>query len=215
LTRALRSTTGLAVVVAGVLGGGAVLNAIPASAASRHHHRDHRRHHQHGRRHRARAGRCRNADTPAGQGTDSELRAAVVCLVNKQRAAHGLPALRASGRLDRSAQDWTDTMVASDEFGHGDPGARVSAVGFDWSTVGENIATGFATPRRVVAAWMASQGHCQNILDPIYASVGTGVNKGEVRGFASGPGTWTQDFGLPMGRHAPSRNWGPSNGCPY
>ncbi len=94
-------------------------------------------------------------------------------------------------------------------------GARVSAVGFRWSTVGENIATGFATPRRVVAAWMASQGHCQNILDPIYTNVGTGVNRGRVSGFASRPGTWTQDFGLAMGRRAPSHNWGPSNACPY
>ncbi len=152
---------------------------------------------------------------PVSRGNDAELRAAVLCLVNKARGAHGLPPLGASSRLDRSAQSWTNTMVGSGQFGHGDPGARVSAVGYHWSTVGENIASGFATPRRVVAAWMASQGHCYNILDPVFTNVGTGVNKGEVRGVASRPGTWTQDFGLQMGRRAPSGNWGPANGCPY
>ena len=104
-------------------------------------------------------------------------------------------------------------MVALDSFTEGDPGARISAVGFNWSTVGENIATGYRTPSRVVAAWLASAPHCQNILDPIYTDVGTGVNKSAIGGGRSG--TWTQDFGLPMGRRAPSHDWAPAEHCPY
>jgi len=36
-----------------------------------------------------------------------------------------------------------------------------------------------------------------------------------VSGYASGPATWTQDFALPLGQSAPSRNWAPAHGCPY
>jgi hypothetical protein len=62
---------------------------------------------------------------------------------------------------------------------------------------------------------MASTGHCQNILNPTYRNVGTGVSAGTVRGFATGPGTWTQDFALGMNSSPPSNNFGPANGCPY
>jgi threonine dehydrogenase-like Zn-dependent dehydrogenase len=82
----------------------------------------------------------------------------------------------------------------------------MSAAGFHWSFAGENIATGFSTPAQVVRGWMASTGHCQNILNPSFADVGTGVTPHPVSGFASGPSTWTQDFGLWMGHGAPSHD---------
>ena len=62
---------------------------------------------------------------------------------------------------------------------------------------------------------MASTDHCRNILDPTYADIGTGVNAHAVGNFASGPSTWTQDFGLWVGHNSPSNNHGPQNGCPY
>lgn len=161
-------------------------------------------------------GACAGADTPALLGSTQALRDAVLCLINKQRAAHHLPQLRESTLLDRSAQSWTNAMVNEDFFSHGsDFAARISAVGFDWSQAGENIATGFPTPDDVVAAWMASKDHCENILSPAYSYVGTGVDRRAVRGWASGPATWTQDFALPMGRSLPSGSWGPAAGCPY
>jgi uncharacterized protein YkwD len=160
-------------------------------------------------------GGCANGNAPATRLAAADLRAAVVCLANEQRAARGLPPLRQSGKLDQSAQRWTDAMVARGSFDHGRVGARVSAAGLNWSTVGENIATGFETPREVVGAWMTSAGHCHNILDPIYADVGIGVSPAFIHGYANRPGTWTQDFALPSGHRAPSRDWGPANGCPY
>ena len=107
-------------------------------------------------------------------------------------------------------------MVATHSFTHGTNfAARISAAGFKWSSAGENIATGFMTPRQVVNGWMASTGHCENILSPTYRDVGTGVNRHAVGGYASGPATWTQDFALPMGSSAPSRRFGPMDRCPY
>jgi uncharacterized protein YkwD len=144
------------------------------------------------------------------------MRSAVVCLINYQRASRRLPALHADHRLNDSAQGWSNWMVANHNFTHGaDFAARITAAGFRWSAAAENIATGYRTPRRVVDGWMASAGHCENILNPTFRNVGTGVNPHPVAGFASGPATWTQDFGLPLGRSAPSHDWAPAKRCPY
>ncbi len=159
---------------------------------------------------------CRNATTPIANGGHLQMRNAVVCLINRQRRARGLPGLRASSQLDRSAQGWTNAMVSQSDFTHGtDFSARISAVGFEWSNAGENIATGFQTPASVVAAWMASTGHCQNILSPTFREVGTGVSDRSIAGASTLRGTWTQDFGLLMNQHPASGDWGPADGCPY
>jgi uncharacterized protein YkwD len=164
----------------------------------------------------ARGRGCAGSRTTIASASRAELQRAVVCLINRERDNRGLPALRENSRLNRSAQGWTDVMVTHRDFSHGaDFAARISAVGFDWSNVGENIATGYASPVAVVKAWMASTGHCQNILNPVYRYVGTGVSGDSIAGYSTLAGTWTQDFGLLMGQHAASGNWGPAEGCPY
>jgi uncharacterized protein YkwD len=158
---------------------------------------------------------CAHAHAPVGATSRHRLQIAVVCLVNQQRTRRHLPRLRTSQRLNRSAQGWTDTMVRGNNFSHGsDFAARISAVGFKWSMAGENIASGYDTPASVVRAWMGSAGHCENILSPSFADLGTGVSRRGVAGSGSA-GTWTQDFALPMGRHRPSHRSGPAHGCPY
>jgi uncharacterized protein YkwD len=207
--RALRLRRRAPTALIGVLA--AVLGASPALAKSHHHRRHH--HRRHHRRHATRA--CDNANTPVGATSREATKTAVVCLINKQRTARGLPALRESGLLDRSAQAWTDTMVSTGSFTHGANFAgRISATGFAWSSAGENIATGFLTPWGVVNAWMGSTGHCQNILNPTYTNVGTGVVH-RVVGVRGNGATWTQDFALTARRRAPSHNFAPADGCPY
>jgi uncharacterized protein YkwD len=175
---------------------------VPATASARRHTRS--------------THACQNTDTPVRRAPVHAMRAAVLCLVNQQRAARGLPGLHASPLLNRSAQGWSDSMVRGDFFSHGSNfAARIDAVGFRWSSAGENIATGFRTPRRVVNAWMHSTGHCQNILNPTFRDVGTGVDAAGVKAYGGTPGTWTQDFALPMGQRALSGNWTPAHGCPH
>jgi uncharacterized protein YkwD len=165
---------------------------------------------------RARASQqCPDANVPVMGASASVLRSGVVCLINQERELRGLPALRTSARLNAVAQRHTQTMVASGVFSHGaDFTLRFTDGGYDWRAAGENIATGYATPRTVVAAWMASLGHCRNILSPVFRDVGTGVSPGSV-GADIGPGTWTEDFGLSMKQSSPSGNTGPESGCPY
>ena len=165
---------------------------------------------------RARTRGCADASTTIAHASRAQLQRAVVCLINQQRHRRRLPGLRENSRLNRSAQGWTNVMVTHRDFSHGaDFSSRISAVGFDWSNAGENIATGYATPVAVVKAWMASKGHCQNILNPQYREVGTGVSNESIAGYSTLAGTWTQDFALLMGQHAASGNWGPAEGCPY
>ncbi len=160
------------------------------------------------------AGKCANWNTPASRASKPAIRAAIVCLINKQRTHHGLPELRENRRLDHSAQNWTDRMVRSGTFTHGaDFAGRLSAAGYNWGAAGENIASGFTTPWGVMRGWMASTDHCQNILSPSFSDVGVGVNTHRLGIY--GPSTWTQDFGLLIGRHAPSSDRGPQRGCPY
>jgi uncharacterized protein YkwD len=183
----------------------AALPALPTNANARH------------RRQRLRRQRspCTYADTPAGMASRAAIKRAVVCLINRQRIERGLPRLRESRRLDRAAQGWTNAMVATGSFSHGfDPAARISSVGFAWRAAGENIATGFLTPRAVVDAWMASVDHCHNILSPLYSNVGTGVVRRVIRSGNWGA-TWTQDFALPARRRPPSEDWVAADSCPY
>ena len=161
-------------------------------------------------------GGCAYANLSASSAPLSEMRAAVVCLINDQRAIQGLPPLQVSAELNNSAQNWNQWMVSTGNFTHGtDFAARISAVGYDWQTAGENIATGFATPQQVVNAWMASPDHCRNILDPSFRNIGTGVTSAAVGTWATQPSTWTNDFGLEMTQNPPSGNTAAQNGCPY
>ena len=155
---------------------------------------------------------CPNiTDTPT-KAPLATIKDAVVCLVNLERVTDGLPALRQDKRLNRSAQGWSKTMVRTRQFDHGhDFVARIQDAGYwNWYSAGENIATGYPTPASVVWAWMNSIGHCRNLLDPAYISVGVGVVNKPIRPFATGPATWTQDFAVPEG-HRLSGDWTPAD----
>jgi uncharacterized protein YkwD len=148
-----------------------------------------------------------SADTPCegAGGTLEQLgagaaSAATLCLLNREREAHGLPALRVSARLARAAQRHSDDMVARRYFAHGNYGARIARTG--WTrhrrsyTIGENLAyaTGAeATPGAVVAAWMASAGHRANILQRRFRAIGIGIAAGTPDGEAGA--TYSTDFG--------------------
>lgn len=158
---------------------------------------------------------CLNRDATSDSAPLGTMRDAVVCLVNQERAARGLPSLTVSQKLNAVAQRWSSSMVSHGDFSHAHFVARIDAVHYDWQVAEENIATGYQTPSQAVAAWMASPDHCRNILDPTIRNVGTGEVPAPVRGWATGPSTWTEDFGLTMNQSAPSGNYGPARRCPY
>jgi uncharacterized protein YkwD len=71
----------------------------------------------------------------------------------------------------------SDDMAANNFFDHAgsdgsSAGQRASAAGYVWSAWGENIAAGQSSVRTVIAAWMASPGHCANIMNANFRDVG-------------------------------------------
>ncbi|MFF4800914.1 sigma-70 family RNA polymerase sigma factor [Streptomyces sp. NPDC001351] len=132
--------------------------------------------------------------TPEASSTPSGTVAQVVALVNKERAANGCGALTEDPQLEKAAQGHSDDMAARNFFDHTnpdglDPGQRITAAGYKWSTYGENIAQGQQTPEAVMESWMNSPGHRANILNCSFKDIGVGVHNG------SGGPWWTQDFG--------------------
>ena len=168
---------------------------------------------------RSRVSPCARPTTPAMVASKRAMRLAILCLVNQERRRFHLPAMRENSQLDRSAQGHSDDMVRRGYFAHNSPNGatpfqRMNAAGYRGSFLGENIAAGYPTPAGVMQAWMSDVGHCQNILRPQFRDIGIGVNPRGIRSVGSGPATWTQDFGLPLGARPPSTNTRPMNGCP-
>lgn len=68
-------------------------------------------------------------------------------------------------------------MANRDYFAHASPegnrvGARVTAQGYAWRSVGENIAGGDRSVEVVVRGWMDSPGHCANIMNGEFNEIG-------------------------------------------
>jgi Cysteine-rich secretory protein family len=120
-------------------------------------------------------------------------------------AAQGLAPLTESQELMRAAAAYSQRMVAEAFFGHDSPDGgtlvdRLRAVGYlggaPWA-VGENIAWGqgsLSTPRAMVAAWMNSAGHRENVLGADYREIGLGIALGAPPSPEWGA-TYTTDFG--------------------
>jgi uncharacterized protein YkwD len=85
-----------------------------------------------------------------------------------------------NSKLNSAAQKHADWMAQTRQYSHaGDGGktfwTRLLAEGYQPSGAGENIAYGHRTVSDVMAEWMQSPGHRQNILNPAYKHVGYGV----------------------------------------
>jgi uncharacterized protein YkwD len=86
-------------------------------------------------------------------------------------------ALRWDDRLAAAASGHAQDMAENDYFEHesregSTPAQRVSAAGYAWRTVGENIAAGQRSVSEVVDGWMASDGHCANLMSPAFRDIG-------------------------------------------
>ena len=135
-------------------------------------------------------------------------RAALLCVIDTERGARGLPLVRESAQLERSAQGHADDMVARQFFKHVTPGGstlgyRVHATGYidgrrDWE-LGEAIAWAqqpLDTPASLMRAWLGSPEHRAIVLDRRFRDVGIGVTPGLTDG-SGGPGaTAVLDFGF-------------------
>jgi uncharacterized protein YkwD len=161
------------------------------------------------------SGNCSDADLAPNEADLARIRQATLCLVNRERTTRGESPLATDARLEQAAQAHTEDMASSDYFEHVGPGgdtpiSRSQASGYIYDSrggyaVGENIGWGtlwLATPRSIVAAWMASPGHRAITLDARYRDTAVGVWPNPPASLADGqPGAiYTQDFGRIVAR---------------
>lgn len=100
-----------------------------------------------------------------------------------------------NAQLTQAAQAHATDLATRNYFSHTSldgrtVAQRITATGYAWVAIGENIAAGQTTPEQVVAGWLQSEGHCRNIMNPAYKDLGVGYAQGGSYGT-----TWVQDFG--------------------
>ena len=118
----------------------------------------------------------------------------VLDLVNAERTKRGISALTLDSNLSSVATKKSQDMVNKNYFDHtsptyGSPFDMMKQFGISYRTAGENIAKGQKTPQEVVTAWMNSEGHRKNILNPNFTNLGVGIAKD-----SKGTTYWTQMF---------------------
>lgn len=110
-----------------------------------------------------------------------------------------VPALTWDYDLESAAFTHSSDMANANFMGHtgsdgSDPGDRISATGYQFNAWAENVAAGQKNIDSVMAAWMASSGHCKNIMNATVTQLGAS--------FVENPDSrygiyWTQVFARP------------------
>jgi uncharacterized protein YkwD len=109
------------------------------------------------------------------------------------------PALAWNTNLFNAASAHSTDMAANNYFSHTsldgrNAGQRITGAGYAWSAYGENIAAGQTSVQSVVDGWLASPGHCANIMNPSYADIGTACVASSTSSY---PTYWTMDLARP------------------
>lgn len=81
-----------------------------------------------------------------------------------------------AGRLNHTG---TDGSTAGDRIKHN---------GYSWRSYGENIAQGYDSAEAALQGWIASPGHCQNLMKADFTEIGVAEDKR----------FWTQVFARPF-----------------
>jgi uncharacterized protein YkwD len=121
------------------------------------------------------------APTAAGSVAADVLRLVNAARNQVQHCGHSVmravPPLRLNQLLSDAALVHAQDMLRFNYFDHtghdgSSPAERVAATGYRYRLVGENLAAGPETPQEAVRGWMASPGHCQNIMDDRFTELG-------------------------------------------
>lgn len=132
----------------------------------------------------------------------------VVTLINEYRAQAQVcgdisyPAvgeLTLNSQLTLAAEAHSSNMANYDFFSHtgldnSTVSTRVTAQGYSWSFVAENLAAGYFSAQTTVDALMESEGHCKNIMSASATEIGLACS---INSDATYTTYWTQVFAKP------------------
>ncbi|WP_256973148.1 CAP domain-containing protein [Nostoc sp. T09] len=113
----------------------------------------------------------------------AQIEAQVRQQINQVRQKNGLQPLQNNEKLAQVARKYSRQMIEKNFFSHtGSDGStlsdRVRAGGIIYWMVGENLFRSKNIPQPVsaaVAGWLASPGHRENLLRPVFRETGVGV----------------------------------------
>lgn len=127
-----------------------------------------------------------------------------------------VPPLAWNSQLYAAALEHSNDMAKSNTFDHTGSGTptditsqdmklgrgstmreRVEHSGYQWNLIGENIAAGtdIDTSTDVINHWLASDGHCANLMSPNFTEVGMAMVENANADFIH---YWTQNFAEPI-----------------
>jgi uncharacterized protein YkwD len=128
-------------------------------------------------------------------------------LINQRRAAGArcgargafgpAGALVAQSQLTQAALGHSRDMADNDYFSHDSRDGRtmadrVSATGYAWRSLGENIAAGHGSVQQTIDGWMGSDSHCANLMNPDFTEYGLACARNDASRYQS---YWTLDLG--------------------
>ncbi|MBI3290207.1 hypothetical protein HYZ78_02335 [Candidatus Microgenomates bacterium] len=111
----------------------------------------------------------------------------IISETNKKREEMGLPTLRSDNALALSAKAKGEDMIIDDYWAHVSPSGETPWLfltnnGYQYKYAGENLARDFDSASEVVAAWISSPTHKENLFSAKYHDIGVAVVEGEFQG---------------------------------
>lgn len=111
----------------------------------------------------------------------------VVELTNQERIKAGLNVLKVNQDLSLAAQSKAADMIARSYWAHNTPDGKepwyfITNAGYSYIHAGENLARDYSSAETAVAAWMKSDSHRANLLNPNYQDIGIAVVDGKING---------------------------------
>ncbi|KXZ42840.1 hypothetical protein GPECTOR_115g334 [Gonium pectorale] len=115
-------------------------------------------------------------------------------------------ALNLDALLTAAAKGHNDLMVSTNTLSHrltGELGLgdRVTAAGYNWWGVAENIASGYGSAKDVVSGWLCSAGHRANMFSCDYTDIGIASDTSAKYYTQLPHGIWMQQRDLQQLRH--------------
>ena len=102
-----------------------------------------------------------------------------------------------NGLLQQAATGHSQDMASRNYFSHTSQDGRsmadrINATGYAWASIGENIAAGYPGIDAAVDGWMASDGHCANLMNPVFKDVGLACVTSSTSTYSN---YWTMNIG--------------------
>lgn len=107
--------------------------------------------------------------------------------INESRLQNGFSELTTDEQLNKAASLKAEDMFTKGYWSHNAPdGAQpwkwFELAGYEYQNAGENLAKDFKTSEGVTKAWLNSESHKKNMLNPVFENVGVAVVNGSLGG---------------------------------